>query len=268
VTLAGLAATTIVPADRSGPPVYDPTTATCSQVYCHGDVLGSAGGATTKPRWIEDAPGPAPCSSCHGAPPPDHAPVASCAGCHPSPTTPTTPTHVNGAIELGQGLPGCSACHGSETSPAPPRDLDGNTLTTAIGVGAHQAHLQGLHRLATPVACAACHQVPATLTAPGHLDTTPPAEVLAALGWDRASQTCQSAACHGDARPVWTRTDEAYCGSCHGLPPASPPHDASMAIASCTTCHPSSVDAFGNIRFSGPAGAQTSTHLDGVVDAP
>src|ERR1700733_12922263 len=54
----------------------------------------------------------------------------------------------------------CDACHGSPESPAPPTDLEGNTWTSAAGVGAHQAHLQAPSKLSPPIACEACHVVP------------------------------------------------------------------------------------------------------------
>ena len=56
---------------------------------------------------------------------------------------------------------GCSgACHGQGDSIAPPRDTAGRSDLTSIGVGAHQAHLQGStwHKRFT---CETCHKVPA-----------------------------------------------------------------------------------------------------------
>ena len=258
VTMTGLAALTLEPADRTGPPGYDPATQTCGQVYCHGAVLGAAGGATTSPRWTDDQPGPAACSSCHGQPPPSHA-RSRCAECHPS-----GDRHLDGMVEVGDGSPGCSGCHGGPTSAAPPRDLAGNVASTAIGVGAHQAHLVGPRRLAAPIRCEACHVVPATVTAPGHIDSVDPAEVTASLGWDRTSQTCASAWCHGPGRPAWTSTLTVGCGSCHGVPPATAVHATATTIASCATCHGRSVDASGNILIVDGA----SPHMNGVVDAP
>lgn len=255
VELTGLAAVTLDPADRAGPPAF--VNNTCQNVYCHGAVLGPAGGVATAPTWVE-TPAPAACDSCHGAPPPGHA-SSDCATCHPSGAR-----HVDGVIDLGAGLPGCSACHGSAGSAAPPRDLSGATLTTALGVGAHQAHLQGTHLLAPPIACAACHVVPATVTAPGHIDSPQPAEVVAALGWDRTTATCATAACHGTAQPVWTSMGEVFCGSCHGIPPATPAHAPDLPLTACAGCHPATVDGFGNILITGGV----SAHMDGDVDAP
>ncbi len=258
VVLTGLAGLTVSSSDRSGPPSYAPAEATCAQVYCHGAVLGPAGGALTVPRWTDDPPGPAGCTSCHGAPPPDHA-RADCATCHP--TTPARADHLDGVVAVGDpALPACSGCHGGASSPAPPRDLAGATFTTAVGVGAHVAHLTGPRRLGPPVPCVTCHAEPATVTAAGHLDSAGPAEVASALGWDHDRATCASAWCHGPSQPGWTRTGEVTCGSCHGVPPATPAHAGVTTITACVTCHPTSVDPFGNVLVG--------SHLDGDVDAP
>ncbi|MEZ4399560.1 MAG: CxxxxCH/CxxCH domain-containing protein [Kofleriaceae bacterium] len=262
VVFTGLATATPVPADRTGPPTYDPATGTCAQVYCHGDVLGGAGGTRPQPVWTDDPPGPALCTSCHGQPPPDHA-WSTCATCHPSGAA-----HLDGVVEVGVASADCSGCHGRPGQPAPPRDLTGGEFSTALGVGAHQAHLTAPHRLGAPIACAACHQVPTTVTAPGHVDTPAPAEVNASLGWDRGSATCATAWCHGPARPVWTMTGQVTCGSCHGIPPATPAHASATTLASCATCHPATVDRFGNILVSDGPGGPTSAHGNGVVDAP
>ncbi len=248
VTFGARAAQTLDPADRAGPPRWNG--ATCTNVYCHGAALHVSGGVAIAPRWDDPAPA-GTCDRCHGNPPPSHA-RADCATCHPA-----SAPHIDGIVQVGRTT-GCSGCHGSPSSPAPPMDLAGNTATTAIGVGAHQAHLNAT--ISTPIACATCHLVPAAVDSPGHIDSPSPAEVLAAIGWDRTTQTC-TASCHGPARPVWTSSGQVSCGTCHGLPPAS--HAPGMTIASCATCHPSTVDAFGNIIVTNGA----STHINGVVDA-
>ena len=227
---------------------------TCTNVYCHGATLH--GGTVTSPRWSDPTqPGPDTCGRCHGAPPPSHA-RADCATCHP----PTAP-HVDGIVQIGR-TNDCSGCHGSPGSPAPPTDLSGNVFTTAIGVGAHQAHLQGRSHLTAPIACSTCHVVPTAVDSPGHLDSTGPAKVTASLGWDRTAQTCATATCHGPGRPVWTSTGQVSCGTCHGIPPNTPSHDPTMTLTSCASCHPGTVDAFGNIIITGGA----SEHINGVVD--
>lgn len=255
VTFGALAATTHAPADRAGAPSWDG--ATCSNVYCHGDALHAAGGAATRPRWDDPARAGA-CDRCHASPPPSHA-RADCATCHPA-----SAPHIDGTVQVGRTTD-CAGCHGTAASPAPPTDLAGNAFTTAIGVGAHQAHLQASSRISAPIACATCHVVPAAVDSPGHIDSPGPAEVVASLGWDRTTQTCATASCHGPARPRWTEAGQVSCGSCHGIPPVSPggaPHTPDMALTTCATCHPGTVDAFGNIIATG----QSSEHINGVVD--
>lgn len=233
----------------------------CTGVYCHGETLLDGGAAITRPSWDGGAAHGA-CGSCHGAPPATHA-DDRCDVCHP----PSAAVHLDGVTTIGAGS-GCSGCHGDASSPAPPRDLSGATATTAPGVGAHRAHLDGPQRLRGPVPCRECHRVPATIDAPGHIDSPAPAEVTAALGWDRGSGTCQTAWCHGPGRPHWTVRGEVGCGACHGIPPLSAPHTPGMPLSSCATCHPRSVDALGNILFvSGPDGP-TSEHINGLVDLP
>ncbi len=240
------------PANRAAPPTWDG--ATCTNVYCHGAVLGNGGGTATAIRWNDPTP-TGGCDRCHGNPPPSHA-RNDCATCHP----PSAP-HIDGIVQVGRE-PGCSGCHGSAASPAPPVDLSGNTFTTAIGVGAHQAHLQASSHISAPIPCATCHVVPTTIDSPGHIDHAGPAIVNASLAWDRDAQTCASSYCHGPSLPVWTSTGEVTCGSCHGIPPSDAPHTPTMTLTSCAACHSGTVDAFGNIIVTNG----TSEHINGVVD--
>jgi predicted CxxxxCH...CXXCH cytochrome family protein len=256
VTFGARAGLTIDPSDRAAPPAY--RDGRCSNVYCHGDALHAAGGTQTQPRWDDPAP-PGACDRCHGAPPPSHA-QDHCATCHP-----TSAPHIDGVVQVGRG-PGCSGCHGDATSPAPPTDLSGNTFTTAIGVGAHRAHLEAPSRLRGPVSCDTCHRVPVDVNDPGHIDSPPPAKVTDGLGWDRTTATCASAWCHGPARPVWTQTGGAACGSCHGVPPATPSHNPGMTLATCVTCHAQTVDANGTILLTSWPDGVTSKHMNGTVD--
>jgi hypothetical protein len=201
---------------------------TCT-VYCHGDA---------RPRW--DAQPVKSCDRCHGNPPASHA-QSTCATCHKD------APHIDGAVQVGSA---CDSCHGKAGDPAPPRDLAGNEFTTALGVGAHQAHLKALSGISAPIACGTCHLVPASVTSPGHIDSLLPAEVASSLGWDRAAGTCATAWCHGNARPKWTEQGGATCGSCHGVPPSTPAHDATMNVTTCANCHP----------------ANFAKHIDGVLD--
>jgi len=80
-----------------------------------------------------------------------------CATCHPA-----SAPHIDGALQIGRTA-GCDGCHGTAASPAPPVDLAGNTATTALGVGAHQAHLSDMPL----TSCATCH--PGTVDAFGNI---------------------------------------------------------------------------------------------------
>ncbi len=165
---------------------------------------------------------------------------------------------------------GCAgACHGDAASNAPPTSLTAETATTATGVGAHRAHLDPLSTWHRPVACGDCHAVPATVDAPGHIDTNDGTAELtfsdlaggAAASW---SGTACTTACHGSVaiggaapEPVWTQVDgsQATCGSCHGVPPPAP-HPTGT---DCASCHPTMEE--GSMTFRDP-----TRHIDGVVD--
>jgi predicted CxxxxCH...CXXCH cytochrome family protein len=141
----------------------------------------------------------------------------------------------------------------------------GESATTAVAVGAHQAHLRdGVIRLA--VGCPSCHVVP---TSTAHADGTVDLAWSALAGsvtWDGAARTCATY-CHGatlgaggtNTRPFWTSvgTGQTACGTCHGSPPP-PPHPASTA---CAGCHPATVRADGAIDVAG------GQHIDGTLDA-
>lgn len=245
---------------RAGPPAWDG--ATCSNIYCHGGAFADSAAGDRRPAW---SGGPMGCSSCHGAPPASHAPDGpACAVCH------LAAVHLDGVVQVGAQ---CSDCHGSAESPAPPRDLAGNTDPSAIGVGAHQAHL-GAHAYSGPVECSACHAPVAQVDSPGHIDHALPAAVSfsglavadgAAPRWDRATATCSATYCHGGgAAPSWTGGGaQVFCGACHGLPPANLDHQGVGSLADCVLCHASSVDAAGAIVFTAPG---VTTHLNGSAD--
>ncbi len=236
-------------------PSYSPAEHTCSDTYCHG---------TDTPVWTEArAPGRA-CGSCHGVPPPAPHPANSqCAQCHSevmaADSTFVAPErHVDGVVDVDD-MP-CNACHGQGTMGAPPPDVSGGVDTSAVGVGAHGAHLNAsaTHH---PVPCATCHLVPATVNSPGHLDGGSAEVSLSGLGeggtYSPSTRTCSDAYCHGGESPRWTepRSSAETCGSCHGLPPP-PPHPA---LSDCALCHRSVVDS--SLEF-----IDGSLHINGVVD--
>lgn len=177
---------------------------------------------------------------------------------------------------LADGLPGtstCGDCHGGAENFAPPSALLEPPVTTSVGVGAHQAHLQG-GRVTQAIACTECHQVPETIEDPAHIDTLPadltwgPLATRAGLSpeWRREQRSCANTYCHGASlqggtasTPEWTRVDSSQiqCGSCHGNPPPAP-HPAG---AGCESCHPETMTPRGDLDVT------AGTHIDGVVQA-
>jgi len=267
ITFGAFAATTPKPAERSGAPAYDAETQSCANIYCHGAAFSDARAANTRPTWSGGAAS-SDCGSCHGNPPANHdAARVDCAVCHPRSSTGKSERHVDGLVSIGDETGTCTSCH-----PNPG--------------GAHRSHTTAPRGLSRALVCQDCHIVPATVGAPGHLDAAP-AEVFP-TGWtpglaasDGASPLydgtrCTNVYCHGSGTklgadqasgilrtPAWSDVGgpAAVCGGCHGVPPTTAPHTASMSLGACSTCHPS-IDARGTL-ISPAAGG---THLDGVVD--
>ena len=98
------------------------------------------------------------CFRCHSAKEPSTNGIRTCASCH------------DALAGGGDWTTSCIGCHGSATSSAPPRDVHGNIETTAIGVGAHRAHVLATSGVAPRYDCTLCHEKPAVVFAPGHLD--------------------------------------------------------------------------------------------------
>jgi predicted CxxxxCH...CXXCH cytochrome family protein len=256
-------------------PVFDPTTKTCSNVYCHagGPALTLAGG--TLPVPVFDPPSTVACGACHGAPPPaPHTSNGNCGVCHDgyTATTVNKTLHMNGVLNVTSGA--CTDCHGDgaraatvqnpQLPAAPPKDTSGNTSTSAPGVGAHQAHLND-GTLRRAMACTECHVVPGDLahaTQPLQLTWGPLATTQGATpAFNPTSLTCSSTYCHGATlnaggtltNPVWTSgASQIACGSCHAAPPPAP-HPQN---ASCGSCHPGYTATTVNVDL----------HVNGVVD--
>ncbi len=120
------------------------------------------------------------CQKCHGSDYQGGDVKVACTSCH----------------SAANGPESCSTCHGSQKNAAPPKDLHGHTARSALGVGAHQPHIdRGLQ-------CKSCHAVPASSSDAGHIDGNAPAEVLSALAWNRETGSC--------ATPCHTQTDKMY----------------------------------------------------------
>jgi predicted CxxxxCH...CXXCH cytochrome family protein len=167
-------------------------------------------------------------------------------------------------------------CHGTQgdATGVPPRTIWGYG-DDPVRVGAHAAHVKG-GPLASPIACATCHVVPADALSPGHVDVVPggfdPSASVTFSGvaasqpsatWDRPTRTC-SVYCHGSSyagtptqggnvAPDWTGgAGEVTCGSCHALPPAGD-HPNSLR---CGGCHPGYAEA----------SVAPETHVNGLVE--
>lgn len=196
-------------------PSYDPGTGTCSSVYCHGATL--SGGPAASPPWSSTAA--LDCSSCHGYPPPNHAPTSTnCSTCHPGTVRAdgsidvANGLHVNGTVDAAGAVhaPGwenpdqhgraanadlasCQACHGA--------DFDGGSAG---------------------VSCNACH---------------------AAAGFPSWQTTCTF--CHGDparqanaaAPPVGTQGETSTTARAVGAHQQHLSGGAIGAAVACTECH-------------------------------
>jgi predicted CxxxxCH...CXXCH cytochrome family protein len=256
-------------------PAWDPATATCSGVYCHGATR--PGGRHTEPDWTLVDGSQATCGACHGVPPPaPHVASARCDLCHTRTVRAdgtidlASGTHINGQVDVE--MPACGGCHGTPGNPAPPVGLDGAVATADPGVGAHAAHL-GTGAFSGPIACTECHVVPGTVQAAGHMDAVAGAEVtfgrLARTGsapaYNAVTNRCSNVYCHGATltggsvgQPIWNRVDgtQAPCGGCHGAPPPAP----HVQSAACYRCHPGTVRANGTVDVVG------GLHVNGVVE--
>jgi predicted CxxxxCH...CXXCH cytochrome family protein len=202
------------------------------------------------------------CTSCHGSDLAGGSAGVSCNQCHAGWRT------------------NCSFCHGTAGDPAgaPPADVAGATATTAVGVGAHAAHLGATHGISARLLCASCHVVPADALSAGHIDPRP-AEVtfgtLARTGgvtptWTHATATCAATYCHGNFTggatgnaPVWTTVNGSAvaCTRCHAVPPSTGRHSLHQSRSyGCDECHSAEVNAGGTAILS-PA-----LHVNGVKD--
>ncbi|HEX6786603.1 MAG TPA: CxxxxCH/CxxCH domain-containing protein, partial [Acidimicrobiales bacterium] len=175
----------------------------------------------------------------------------------------------------------CTGCHGlagrtgavAGTDPklpaAPPRDTTGTTVTTARGVGAHQAHLNQNTLRTNPLACADCHPANNAHQGTRDLAWSPLANGTTAnvvLTPNFNGTTCASTWCHSAGgtyggsipSPAWTAgPSQAACGTCHGAPPPAP-HPANP---NCNSCH-------AGYATTGLNTTAKVTHIDGVIQVP
>jgi predicted CxxxxCH...CXXCH cytochrome family protein len=233
---------------------------TCT-VSCHGSA--AFGGTKPTPTWTLVDGTQSTCGSCHGAPPPPPHPAnTACATCHPtmeigSLTFRDPASHINGKVDVvdAGATGGCTSCHGSGNSAAPPKDLSGDTLPTAAGVGAHTAHLAtSTWRRTMP--CSSCHVVPLTRDAPGHIDGDNKAELKfdtlnPAGAYTQATSTCTNLYCHSNGRGntgtvSWVTPGKLGCTSCHTTNGVNMSGDHRLHInqgLKCSQCHADVVNA-------------------------
>jgi len=229
--------------------------------------------------------------------------INACASCHSntfSGGTQSPSCKTSGCHTSAQGPAACNTCHGDFNNPsqiAPPKDLDGNTVTTSPGVGAHTKHLAAFANGGS-LACSECHTVPSDVNSTGHLGSDGKAEInfgtfsnkLGGSSYDFTTNKCANTYCHGNFEfkksdassstaqlqytsdkmvgnnrsPVWTSSSgsETKCSSCHGVDDAhpSPIGHIPYTIDQCVWCHSGVVDASGTIL-------DPTKHINGKVNA-
>ena len=268
-------------------PTYEPLSLGCSAVYCHGNFDFNGVHRLERDTALDRCAG-RPASRCHGMPPSGHPTLsgtvtaATCATCHSATVNGDGSinlaggAHLNGAADV---VLDCTSCHGTAgragiqpgTDPllasAPPVAPTG---APASAVGAHLDHLNppatGAFR--APIACNECHVVP-TSGGPRRESARPEGRLRdagdhggAAPTWTSTTTGCAATYCHGNftfgvvtgsnATPLWTSTTPLTCTSCHGLPPTDHPSlTGTVTAATCSQCHPDTVNANGTINVAG-----------------
>src|SRR3990172_96051 len=218
------------------------------------------------------------CRSCHGSNYAGGNTGKSCLTCHTA----------------SNGPQNCMLCHGGVSGHAnPPKALNGDTLTTSLGVGAHMTHLYNT-KWSAAVACSECHiDIGEEFNNPNHIGANPDGIAEITFGplardtingpirpnptWTRNTATCSSVYCHGtfkagnvDAVGIWTNASSVVCGTCHGNPTTGnptpgnpnnivPPHFSFMTINSCATCHETVINPQGQF-------INKDKHVNGDVD--
>lgn len=186
------------------------------------------------------------CANCHGSDLKGGWSQLSCSGsgCH---------------VEADGGPKACYTCHGDYvTKVAYP-------TTPAF----HKTHVLGGAGSEVKLECVSCHVMPDSFDDPRHIDSTPGAEVVlnstlastvtkGKVGdptFTPASTSCSNTYCHGNftngnnATVSYGQQNGAACGTCHGNPTTGNPLPKAPhpQLETCSTCHPTVVDANKNI---------------------
>ena len=230
---------------------------------------GEAAAIWTAPRSSQQA-----CGSCHGLPPPAPHPQSDrCDACHSEVIDAEQRNRPAGPSRRRQA----SVCGRARARPAMeamtiPRPLltPSATLQRArIGVGAHQAHLQG-GAASRALACAECHSVPERVDSPGHADGLPAEVALSGVAttggrmphWDRATMTCADGWCHGPGlaslgpSPSWITTGPFGCTAATVLRPPRRIHKSATALAVTPRSLPKMIETI----------IDRNRHVDGIID--
>jgi len=222
----------------------------------HGSVISAA-------NW--DMSG---CKSCHGNDYRGGGTGTSCYNCHT------------------QGPEGCNTCHGNQQHSWPPKALNGNTLETQTGVGAHDSHLtlDTVNRFAAIVACGECHKPFTSFSDTIHINNDGQNIARVIFGtlartnwgggltpnpvWNRTTQSCSNVYCHGyftngnlTNSPTFTDPNSVRCGTCHGDPATGNPRPGGThpPLENCNVCHGTVIDSSGNF-------VNKSRHINGEID--
>jgi predicted CxxxxCH...CXXCH cytochrome family protein len=225
------------------------------------------------------------CKTCHGGDFEGGTSGLSCYKCHHAPNQ-------------ANGPESCNNCHGDRhdpTRPFPPRALNGDTLETDRGVGAHYHHLatDTTERYSRRVECIECHEQVNSFNDTSHINPArngvaqiifgPLAHTSIGGGitpdpsYNRTSNTCSHVYCHGyfvngnlNFQPTFNNPESVVCGSCHGDPVTEnpnpkpngtyvPPHREEFTIHTCYQCHSSVIDSSGTIVVP-------SKHINGIIN--
>ncbi|MGA2667540.1 MAG: hypothetical protein ABSF32_01335 [Ignavibacteria bacterium] len=219
------------------------------------------------------------CKTCHGGDYSGGTSGASCYNCH------------NAFVYQLNGPESCNNCHGNKDHYYPPRALNGDTLETDRGVGAHYHHLatDSTERYSRRVECTECHLLVNHFNDTSHINPNrhgkaqiifgalahnvlPFGNIVPHPSYDSTSNSCSQVYCHGyfihgnlNFQPVFNDPESVTCGSCHGDPvtgnpnPLNDPNRHHFSITDCWQCHYQVIDSTGTI-------IAPSLHIDGTVE--